>query len=221
MMIASPPTHLEETYMKVVKLTMLICAGVSLTGCSSIWSGVSDFADMMSKETQFLSLRKSKTIQEGPVLTTDASATEGIYKTDVGMYKSTSFGQDTGSFEPQNVSFEPAMVKSDGPCPEGAYLTAENSCMLLESDLMELPELPAASTDFTNFNSGPDCPEDTYMTEDNTCMFFETETFEHLAGEFYEPEAVSEEIYNYPTCPDGSYLNEKNECMMIESVFDE
>jgi len=50
--------------MKCSKLSVLLVSAVALSGCSSIWSGVSDFADFMADETQFLSFRKSSPVKE-------------------------------------------------------------------------------------------------------------------------------------------------------------
>lgn len=212
--------------MRKLNLSLLIGASLVITGCSTIWGGVGDFANFMEKETQFLSLRKSKTDRE--MVTNTAPTKDGLYHSSAGYYAPTGYEPagsqmaSTTSYVPQTsyaqdyVSFDYGSNTQEN-CPDGSYLTAENSCMLLASDDYELPPLPVHTQ--TNFVSNfPECPEGTYLTGDNSCMHLETETFPELAGATTSNTSGSYGGYSdYVNCPDGSYLTGDNQCEMFET----
>ena len=112
-------------------ITALCFSSVGMTGCSSIWSFVGDKSYEMAEFTKFAWLR-------GPAKTDDVSFAEatptssGVLKTEVGEYVPTQV-----EVYNDNVGF---VDTSQHPCPEGTYLTAENSCMSLETDSYDFPE---------------------------------------------------------------------------------
>lgn len=184
-------------------ITALCFSSVGMTGCSSIWSFVGDKSYEMAEFTKFAWLR-------GPAKTDDVSFAEatptssGVLKTEVGEYVPTQV-----EVYSDNVGF---VDTSQHPCPEGTYLTAENSCMSLETDSYDFPE----TTDVPQVvdTSPVPCPEGTFLNAENACMYLETEEYDF--GD--EVNTVEQFIDTSPVpCPEGTYLNAKNQCMYLET----
>ena len=72
-------------FKKSILLTAVCISSMSLSGCSSIWSGVSVFADDMAELTSFAWLRGSSTESDINFAETVEPET-GVYKTAVGEY---------------------------------------------------------------------------------------------------------------------------------------
>ena len=205
--------------MRGLKLSILLGGCITLSGCSSIWSGVADFADFMSEKTEFLSLRKSKTDRE--IVTADATPNQdGLIRSSAGYYAPTGWetsGTEYSDATMTSTSYAYGNTSPDG-CPEGSYLTAENSCMLMASDDYNLPPLQSYSSVATSDSYFPECPDNTYLTAENTCMHFDTDPLPTLAGGVSENYGHFETSYSeFQTCPEGSYLAGNNECRLLDS----
>ncbi len=193
------------------KIFVLSFVSISLSGCSTIWSGVSEFADIMAEETEFLSLRGLLGSSEKSVQMADTTTQTDVYKTEVGMY----IPQESSA-----VTFDSdgnAIVDtSPHPCPESTYLTEENACMYLETETFSdsFAELGIEETVPQPVDTSPHpCPEGTYMTADNSCMYLETETFDFTATDMAVTDLAANTMIE---CPDGTYLDEDNLCMSFE-----
>lgn len=189
---------------KTSLILALSISTISLSGCSSIWSGVEGFAHTVFNNT-VVPLRGSSTKSE-----TTVTAQDGVYQTQVGEYRPTSVNYDENG--------NPIIDTSPHPCPEGTYLTDENSCMVLVSDDtdMSFDSMNTAYADTNIIDTSSDCPDGTYLTEDNACMFFETETFGmDLISD--TPSVSNASFDSFPTCPDGTYLTADNSCMYLDN----
>lgn len=188
-------------------------SALTQTGCSTIWSEVGKFSNFMAKETSFLSLRSLKSDREKPIEYA-TSYDPDLMQTEVGYYTpSNPYSLESG----QGMA---SVDTSDHPCPDGSYLTEENSCMLFETGTLDefSAELYNPEPVLDTVTNGTGCPDGTYLTEDNSCMFFETEHFSDLSDQFYEPEINFDMANTGPTCPDGTYLTAENSCMFYETT---
>jgi len=193
------------------KLVLVSFVSISFSGCSTIWSGVSEFADIMSEETQFLSLRGLLGSSEKPVQMAETTTQSNVYKTEVGMYtpqESPMVSYDSDG----NTIIDTSPV----PCPEGTYLNAENACMYLETENFNdsfadlgIDMSPAEPVD----TSPHPCPEGTYMTEENSCMHLETETFDFTSTDMGVTDFAANTAIE---CPAGTYLEEGDICLSYE-----
>ncbi len=216
--------------MRQLKMTLILGSCLTLTGCSSIWSGVSDFADLMSEKTEFLSLRKSSSHKE--VVNTHATPDyNGTIQSSAGYYVPATTHTNpytyTPTHTPTHIGGHTSL--SSTSCPDGAYLTAENTCMMMESPSYEMSELRGMSTthSFTaspNYPSTPvDCPSGTYLTAENTCMQ-SAETTVSLAGGIdnsYSPfslETLQGSLTGPLICPEGMILDGAYDCRFEDSL---
>lgn len=114
---------------KTTTLALLAAASVSLSGCSTMWSGVSSFSDYMAEKTEWVklpSLRGSKKVQT-------AEFTPETSETDMSAYSVEMYDSSETTITTYDA---PVMTVDSGdvPCPSGTYLTAENSCMILDEE---------------------------------------------------------------------------------------
>ena len=117
---------------KLFIAAMFAASSVSLSGCSSMWSGVGDFADMMSERTEFLSLRGMSKKKEEPVLVAENTVdSEDVLMTDAGVYlpETESEGEVASDEIVEEIVFTNAGTV---PCPEGTVMTEDNVCLLIE-----------------------------------------------------------------------------------------
>ena len=112
---------------------MFAASSVSLSGCSSMWSGVGNFADMMSEKTQFLSLRGLSKKKEEPVLvaenTSDTVESE-LLATDAGVYLPEEEPVVSEPFDAEETQIQ-VIQGETAPCPEGTVRT-DDVCLLLD-----------------------------------------------------------------------------------------
>lgn len=206
---------------KIMLTTTLCVSSIAMTGCSSIWSAVGDMSYDMAEVTKFSWLR-------GPAKTDDVSfakatvpATDGVYKTEVGEYvpaQQVEIYTDNYVTDSYVAHESAAVDTSQHPCPEGTYLTGDNTCMSLETDSYEFSDdLTTDTTQFVDTSPVP-CPEGTFLNAENTCMYLETDTYDF--GD--EVNTVEQFIDTSPMpCPEGTYLNAENQCMYLETeTFD-
>jgi len=188
---------------KSLFITALFVSSVGMTGCSSMWSGVGDFAYNMSEKTSNLGLRGmfgSKDSVKLAEVETPIGADTSLASFDTSATMAeTGFEQtDTASDLTQNF------------CPDGTYLTDDDICMALDSDNYELnvdtydmnyaTQAPAFED-----NSTAPCPEGTYYAGENECRSVETETFDldsFNVAENFEAD-----------CPEGFVATAGNSCM--------
>lgn len=201
--------------MRNLILSGVLLTGLGLGGCSTIWTGVSDFAGFMAEETKFLSLRKSSAVKE-VVQAPSVDAPAGVYATNVGHYVPSSSAPSSHS----TASYGGSMAD----CPEGSFLTAQYTCQLSDSASgTYFPEYRSASLEAASLGSSsapnsfvsltPDCPKDAYLTPENTCMQYETEGFSPLLADVSSTSPTSPKITIYkPLCPNETYLDENEQC---------
>ncbi len=207
--------------MRKVKMTLILGSCLTLTGCSSIWSGVSDFADFMSEKTEFLSLRKSSSHKE--VVNTHATPDHnGTIQSSAGYYVPAT--THSGAYASTNAALSPTS------CPDGSYLTAENTCMMQETQdyqMSQLRGLSATETTYTsvsNYTPGPvDCPSGTYLTAENTCMQSADSTLSLAGGieSSYSPfslETLQGSLTGPLICPEGMILDGAYDCRFEDSI---
>lgn len=197
---------------KSMLITAMCLSSMSLTGCSSIWSGVSVFADDMSELTSMAWLRGSST-KSDINFAKNADPKTNAYKTDVGEYvpaNVTSYGNvelfDTAS------TFDTSPV----PCPEDTYMTKDKTCALLENETYDFADITSDTVSLPVDTSPLECPEGTYMAEDNTCMFFDNEAT-NFASEFADQDVSVVVDTSQHECPEGTFLNAENACMYLET----
>ena len=126
---------------KLLCMSLIAMPAVGLSGCSSMWTSVGNFSEFMAEKTKFSSpLRGSKTQEvkfetENVVEYTQATVQENSSDNfDTSLYAS----QTTTPVETAPV--EAPLFDADGnyigsptvPCPDGTYLTADDTCMFLE-----------------------------------------------------------------------------------------
>ena len=208
---------------KIMLTTTLCMSSLALTGCSSIWSAVGDLSYDMAEVTKFSWLRGPAKTDDVSFAETSVPAADGVYKTEVGEYVPAKVEIYTDNYVPQDsyvaqdsyVTTESVSVDtSQHPCPEGTYLTADNTCMSLETDTYEFADdLTTDTQQFVDTSPVP-CPEGTFLNAENACMYLETEEYDF--GD--EVNTVEQFIDTSPVpCPEGTYLNAKNQCMYLET----
>jgi len=212
--------------MRGLKFTLIVGTCLAVTGCSSIWSGVGDFADFMSEKTEFLSLRKPKTTGEHVANTVPNDA--GLVKASAGYYAPTGWDSTTHSYG-QPALMSPAVSGSSyansaiANCPDGAYLTAENTCMLQETASFQMTELRGYSEQNSSFLSSSalssnvtECPSGTYLTPENTCMQSSHDVTNSMSGAHvsagYSLDHFAKSLSGPLICPDGMVLVGAYDC---------
>lgn len=222
--------------MRGLKLSLVLGAGLALSGCSSIWSGVADIADFMAEKT---SLRKSSANHE--IVTADATPNhDGLIKSNAGYYAPASTHTTTTSAYSNPYS-------TQNSCPDGTYLTAENTCMMQNDQSYQgtngyqMSELRGYS-DPTSFHQTSSSYESTtshsslvfdYESQANTltgplicptgmvlegaydCRFPDSGTRLLSQPEFFTP--AKSYSYEY-ACPVGSYKDPENICMRLNTM---
>lgn len=122
-------------------MSLIAVPAIGLSGCSSMWSGVENFSGYMAEKTKFSSsLRKAET-QEATFEAADVT----IYAAPA-QSETVSDSYDTSLYASQTITpaetapVEAPLFDTDGnyigsptvPCPDGTYLTADDTCMFLE-----------------------------------------------------------------------------------------
>jgi len=198
-------------FRNIILTTTLCLSSVAMTGCSTMWSSVGDMAQDVSKFASFSWLRGSSKTDDVSFAQTSEPTSNGVYKTAVGEY--VPLGVEI--YTDHTVSHQSLSVdSSQHPCPDGTYLTADNTCMSLDSDTYDFADdLTMQTEQFVDTSPVP-CPEGTYLNAENSCMYLETETYD-FGGEV---NTVEQFIDTSPVpCPEGTYLNAKNQCMYLET----
>ena len=196
---------------KSALIVLLSASCLTMSGCSSIWSSLGDFSYSMAEATNFPKLRGASEPETKMVETTVSSE-----PTIVNEVLEVSSTNTTLNFH-ENRSVE--VTTSQHDCPDGTYLTADNSCMSLETDDFELPPIePAPVVD----TSPIPCPEGTYLAGANECRSLETETYDltdvapvsSAPSPVYEtsPDVVLESVSD---CPPGFQMVEGGVCMYL------
>lgn len=191
--------------MRGLKFSLIIGSCLTLSGCSSIWSGVSDFADLMAEKTSF---RKSSHHNE--IVAKNATPDQnGQIKSSAGYYV-------------PSATTSPSQVD----CPDGSYLTAEGTCMLQALQNVQMSELRGLSTPVsynanTMISSGiPDCPSGTYLTADNTCMQTAQVTPSYANNSYspYSIERLQKSLTGPLICPPGMILEGAYDCRFEDPI---
>ena len=203
-------------------ITALGVSAMSLSGCSSMWSVASSFSADMAEVTKFNWLRGKSKTSDISYAENNVDAQTGVYKTEVGEYvpaldtHQAVFADTAYDIAPIYSDFDTAAVvdSSQEPCPEGTYLTADNSCMSLDTESYDFAALadtgPAPFID----TSQHDCPEDTYLNDKNQCMYFETESFDFEDDVSFTEVAVD---LSPLACPEDTYMTADGSCRVIDS----
>ena len=203
-------------------LTALCASSMSLSGCSTMWSMASEFSADMAEVTKFSFLRGLSSESDVSFAEAVNPSETGTYKTDVGEYVPTDV--KTAAYNDVELRgpvtdfntelFNTAVDTSPHPCPDGTYLTEEETCMSLEVDNYDFSEFDAANATKIVDTSQHDCPEDTYLNDKNQCMFFETETFD------FEDDVnfIEQTVDTSPLpCPDETYLTADGTCQFLNT----
>lgn len=126
---------------KLLCMSLIAAPAIGLSGCSSMWSGMENFSSYMAEKTKFSSsLREAKT-QETTFETEQSVDYAAVTSSD-----SISASYDTSLYASQIVApieaapVEAPLFDADGnyigsptvPCPEGTYLTADDTCMFID-----------------------------------------------------------------------------------------
>lgn len=218
--------------MRGLKFSLIIGTCLAASGCSSIWSGVGDFADFMSEKTEFLSLRKSKSSSEH--VTNTVPNDQGLVQSSAGYYtpmdgqsNAHSYAHATAS-SPYTTTTASYTNNAVVNCPDGSYLTAENTCMIQETSGYQMTALRGYS-DYSNsvqsssaFSSGvTECPSGTYLTAENTCMQSSTAAFSPMIdatlSQNYSMEHLAQSHSAPLICPDGMVLVGAYDCRFPDS----
>jgi len=202
-------------FKKTILLTALCASSIGLSGCSSMWKMASDFSADMSEFTKFSFLRGSSTKDDVSFAENTVDAETGVYKTEVGEYVPTEVYTET--FEEvvyANGDVAAVVDTSPIPCPDGTYLTEDETCMSLDVDTYDFAELDAQNVSGPVDTSQHDCPEETYLNDKNQCMFFETETFDFEDDVNFTAQTVDTSPL---PCPDETYLTADGTCQFLNS----
>ena len=194
-------------------LITALCAGsVTLTGCSTFETAMNSTAYMFSdiyNGTKSVFLRGSPEATDVKFAETAMPAQDGTISSQAGVYVPAS---------------APAMAETVAPftsdypsCPEGSYLSADNSCMFADTAAETTIEIEFfddyAYSDMPVETGQVPCPEGTYLNADNNCMSLEVDNFEFTD----DVNMVEQYIDTSPVpCPEGTYLNAENSCMYLE-----
>lgn len=140
---------------KILCMSLIAMPAIGLSGCSSMWSGIGNFSEYMAEKTKFSSpLRSAKTQEVTFETTQDAQYAAAVSDADVmsndtPLYATQTYDTTATYSAPQEASdtavvFDTSigepLFDADGnyidtspvPCPEGTYLTGDNTCMFLE-----------------------------------------------------------------------------------------
>ena len=217
-------------FRKKMFMTAICVSAVTLTGCSTATTMMNSMGDLVNGVTD---VAKSAFLR-GPSKKSDVSfakaatpTTDGSLKTEVGAYVPTESytATTTGTTETYNdeyveiytdnsaVSSDFVVDTSPHPCPEGTYLTADNTCMTLETDNYDFPDLTTSDIQATQTvdSTTVPCPEGTYLNAENACMYLETEEYDFGAELSTNVNPVID-TSSVP-CPEGTYLTADNSCM--------
>lgn len=221
--------------MRGLKFSLILGSCLALSGCSSIWSGVADFAGYMSDKTEFLSLRKSKTAGEHVANTVPND--QGLVRSSAGYYAPTgweSSGQSYAHTTPSTPSMSHASYTTGSmeSCPAGSYLTAQNTCMVQETSGYQMTELRG----YSGYNSSAqtsssgltDCPSGTYLTAENTCMQSSSGGFSSMpethtasmstsVSTGFSLERLGQSLTGPIICPEGMILVGAHDCRFSDS----
>ena len=138
-------------------ISVFVFSTFGLSGCSSLWSGIGSFSNYMAEKTQWASLpslrgsksAKTTAVQDDVTYTATVSETTPsdisveMYDVSVTESKYDSAYEPTDTYDYTSItSPTEAQFDADGnyidtspiACPEGTYLTGDNTCMYLEQD---------------------------------------------------------------------------------------
>lgn len=201
---------------KSLVLSTLCATSIGLSGCSTMWSMASEFSADMAKVTSLSFLRGSSSKNDISFAEAAVDPVSGTYKTEVGEYvPAETYVADFTDTASYTESFNEASIvdTSPHPCPDGTYLTEDETCMSLDVDTFEF-------TDDVNFveqvvdTSQHQCPDDTYLNDKNQCMFFETETFDFEDDVNFVEQAVDTSPL---PCPEETYLTADGTCQFLNA----
>ena len=205
-------------FRKTLLITALCVSSIGLTGCSSMWSAASVFSSDMAELTKFSFLRGKSKKSDISFAENNVDLETGVYKTEVGEYipaapTEADFNTDFNTDFKTDV-YANGIDTSPHPCPDGTYLTEDNSCMSLETDTYDFAALDASSAEQQFIDTSQhECPEGTYLNAENACMYFETETFD------FEDDNTSIDMVvdtSPHPCPEGTYLSEDETCTYFD-----
>jgi len=206
-------------FRKTILLSAVCASSVGLSGCSSLWTMASEFSADMAEVTSFSFLRGSSDKSDVSLAENNIDSVTGIYKTEVGEYVPaeafTAVQADTSAFGETGTYSEAGLVDtSPHPCPDGTYLTEDETCMSLEVDTYDFGDMDVAMTEQFVDTSQHECPEDTYLNEENACMYFETETFDFEDDVNFVEQIVDTSPH---PCPEDTYLTADGSCQILDN----
>jgi len=152
-------------FRKTILITALCMSSVTLSGCSSIWTGVSEFSADMAEVTKFSFLR-GLSDKSDVSFAENIEAVDGVHKTEAGEY--VPIYDKVAAVEPTEVEFfDNVNVNALGdtsplPCPDGTFLNAENACMFLDVEEFDFGDEVNLVEQFVDTSPLP-CPEGTYL----------------------------------------------------------
>ena len=198
-------------FRKTLLVTALCASSIGLTGCSSMWSAASVFSSDMAEFTKFSFLRGKSKKSDISFAENNIDPVTGVYKTDIGEY----IPEAPTEADFYTDSYAANIDTSQQACPEGTYLTADNSCMSLDTESYDFAALDASSEQQQFIDTSQhECPEDTYLNAENACMYFETETFDFEDDVSFTNMVVDTSPH---ACPEGTYLTEDESCMYLDN----
>jgi hypothetical protein len=147
---------------KTTLIALLTVSTISLSGCSTMWSGIGNFSEYIAEKTRWSStpaLRGTKnvTTTDSVETVTYQAATSDMVSSDYGVemyddtssdmtysdtYSSESYTSESYTGDTMTTSSNAPVFDADGnyidtspiPCPQDTYLTADNTCMYLEQE---------------------------------------------------------------------------------------
>jgi len=143
---------------------------------------------------------------------------------------------DTAPNYQQVASLQGTSMTND--CPDGSYLTADNTCMMTYQDFNQFDTYASVEPmgyDGSSYMSVPQpymsdamiapvqkCPEGTYLAPDQTCLQYESDLHAGFQSASFEtaPQTINVSTDSV-TCPDGTYLTAQNECQMSAKLIPE
>ena len=142
---------------KNILMTALCVSAVGMTGCSTATTAWNSMGDLVQGVT---GVAKSAFLR-GPSKKSDVSFAEAVTPTTDGGFKT-----DVGTYVPTETNVEVytdtnTVDTSPHPCPEGTYLTADNTCLSTETDTYDFPDLTTDTAQVVDTSPVP-CPEGTY-----------------------------------------------------------
>lgn len=172
---------------KTTLITLLTLSTVSLSGCSSMWSGIGSFSEYMAEKTRWSSkpaLRGAKTVTTTKSVDTETYQ-EATYQAATSDMTSSDYGVEIYDASSSDTVYTNTAYSDTGYTDSySETLTTSSDAFMSDSTVSGATAsgAPLFDADGNYIDTSPiPCPEDTYLTADNTCMYLEQEDY---ASEF-------------------------------------